>query len=72
MQTIQPSDVNFWQASPLPYTLKIKRHVNLLKRFVLRGSSLPSRTTLWLTKPFTVFRRSHPYTFRSVPGIYLW
>lgn len=47
MQTIQPSDVNFRQASPLPYTLKIKRHVSPCKRFVLHGPMQPSRITLW-------------------------
>lgn len=46
MQTIQPSDVNFRQASPLPYTLKIKRHVSQCKRFVLCGPMQPSRITL--------------------------
>lgn len=46
MQTIQPSDVNFRQASPLPCTLKIKRHVSQCKRFVLRGPMQPSHITL--------------------------
>ena len=68
MQTIQPSDVNFRQDSPLPYTLKIKRHVSQCKRFVLCGPMQPSRITLWQAKPFAVFHRPHPYTLRSVPG----
>lgn len=46
IQTIQPSDVNFRQASLLPYTLKIKPYVNLLKRFVLCGPMRPSHITL--------------------------
>lgn len=46
MQTIQPSDVNFRQASPLPYPLKIKRHVSPCKRFVLRGSTQPPHITV--------------------------